>query len=158
MNDETVSFKSLIHEEFIHLDMHASNIDEVFDKFGEILQEKGYVCDTYQDELKKREYQYPTGLQTKYGNVAIPHTDAKFVNKPYIAIIRLQEPVLFKRMDDPSQTLNVKIVINLGFNKNESHMQFLQKIMQILNHKESAKILYEASNPIDICKILESNT
>ena len=69
----------MIEKELIFLDFFANDYNDFFDKISDILYEKGYVKETFKNAIKKREEEFPTGLQVESLGIAIPHTDSLHV-------------------------------------------------------------------------------
>ena len=55
----------------------------------------GKVTDEFEVNVKKREDNFPTGIQLEDFAVAIPHTDAEYVKEEFIAVAVFKEPVKF---------------------------------------------------------------
>ena len=103
------------------------------------LFEKGIVKESYIDAVVKREEKFPTGLQGERGiNVAIPHADVQHVNKEALVIIRPAKGkhLLFKRMDEPSQTIPINLVLLLVVMTNEGYVKFLSELVSLINDEE----------------------
>lgn len=108
MVTETEKFVSEI---FVALDVTKENLQDLYQSVGQELAGKGMVVPDYGQQLQEREAGFPTGLVTKFGNVAIPHTDAKYVKEPFVYAIRLTAEVVTRRMDQP----DTEIPVNLFF-------------------------------------------
>ena len=92
---------------------NAGNSDALFEEVYGLLYSEGYVKKEFLAEVKKRERNYPTGLQMGNNNIALPHVDACYVQKNALVICKLKRPIKFKRMDENSQEIEVKIVFFL---------------------------------------------
>lgn len=90
--------RPLLHEDLAFVNYEAKNREGLLRDLAGILIKKGYVKDSYGDEILTREKLFPTGLATQGVKVAIPHTDAKYVNVPAILIAKLKHPIVFKAM------------------------------------------------------------
>ncbi|MGZ7153780.1 PTS sugar transporter subunit IIA, partial [Streptococcus pyogenes] len=55
--------------------------------------------------LLDRESHFPTGLKTKFLNIALPHTDPEVIKKPFIYIVRIDNPITMLQMGDNSEML-----------------------------------------------------
>ncbi len=62
------------------------------------LHAAGHVRASYKEALLAREERFPTGLPTQVMAVAIPHTDVEHVERSFISVARLAEPVAFHEM------------------------------------------------------------
>ena len=50
------------------------------------LEKMGYVNENYLNGLIAREREFPTGLITKYLNIALPHSECEYVEKPFVLL------------------------------------------------------------------------
>ena len=99
--------------ELFVIEGEAENWQEALRLTADRLQQEGCVKDDFYECCKKREEEYPTGL-TENCPVAIPHTTKDHVIKQAICALRLRHPVMFQRMDDPDEQVEVKYVLNLA--------------------------------------------
>lgn len=129
------------------MDVTKKNLIELYQDVGQELFERGFVTADYGKQLCMREKDFPTGLVTKFGNVAIPHTDAKYVKKPFIYAIRLIEDVETYRMDQPEIAIPVKLLFVLGFTKSEDQLVLLTKMMQTLNNETISNQFKQVDSP-----------
>ena len=121
--------KEIIMRELTVLDLEVSGCMDVFDAMAPKFVELGYVKDTYLDSIKKRESEYPTALPVEPYPIAIPHTAAEHILKPFVAPLRLKNPVTWGQMSDPDETHEVKFVFMLGFKDPGEHVDLLQILM-----------------------------
>ncbi|VJH02042.1 phosphoenolpyruvate-dependent sugar phosphotransferase system [Streptococcus pneumoniae] len=68
-------YKMMLQPDLIRLDCSVSKHTELFQMVGKELEEKGYVTNQYLEALLEREQRFPTGLKTRFLNIALPHTD-----------------------------------------------------------------------------------
>lgn len=118
----------MFHPMLVDLSLEASTEEEVFEKIGERLKELGYVNEGYLDGIKQREQRFPTGLITQYLNIALPHSDPEFVEKPFIYIVRLTEDVECRQMGD-NREMNIKNLFFLGIKEGREQVGLLQSFM-----------------------------
>lgn len=97
------------------------------------LYKKGYVKSTFEQHCIEREKNFPTGLNTELP-IAIPHTEAEFVNESSICFLRLLKPVPFMSMEDPSEFINVQYVLNLAISEGKKQVSLLAKIIEIFQN------------------------
>lgn len=136
--------KETVKRELVLLDLEARNCDDVFEKMNERLLGMGYVSEKYLPSIRAREAQYPTALPTKPDSIAIPHTEADAIIKPFIAPVRLKSVIPWRDMSDPSHDLNVKLVFFLGFNEAGAHIELLQILMNNFSCSGWIETLYKA--------------
>ena len=144
MMGEESQVREHLKKELIFPNQKFATTDDLFTSIANQAENLGYVNDQFLVKIKKREAQFPTGLQLAEQGVAIPHTDADTIKKEFIAVIT-NSNTQFKRMDDPSQTVTANAVFVLGLNQPHAQLQLLQSLMalfqdnEFLNQVESAK-------------------
>lgn len=118
-----------------------------------VLQEKGYVKETYQESILNREKMHPTGLMVEdLINIAIPHTDVEHVLKPSMVVVKhSSDSFKFYRMDDPEIEIPVDVVFLLVVKESEGYVNFLAALTNLFQDAEFIELL--ASNtPDKICE------
>lgn len=145
---------NLFTKDLILLDYEANSKEEVLKHMTNILEEKGYVKDTFYENLIKREGVYPTGLKANDIEIAIPHTDSIHVKKGAIFFARLKNPVIFKEMGTGENDVNVKLIFMLLINNPKTQVNTLSNLMGIFSQKERLEILNTSNNLDEIYKNL----
>lgn len=140
--------------ENIYLDVSVKNTKELFEKMNEIFLDKAYVKEGYLESLIKREENYPTGLQFNGYQVAIPHTDPKFINEEKIVFVRLKEDIKFGEMGSDSGYVDVKVVLMLLINKGEKQVDILLNLMKLFENKDNYLLLEKSENKEEILNLL----
>lgn len=98
---------------------------------GQALESAGYTDEKYLDYCLNRESQFPTGLLLKQDKgVAIPHGDSELVKESAISMLRLNQAVPFKRMDDSQASVEAKLVFHLALADGNSHLGLLKSLMR----------------------------
>ncbi|HII4415057.1 TPA: PTS sugar transporter subunit IIA [Clostridium perfringens] len=143
----------MIEKELIFLDFFANDYNDFFDKISDILYEKGYVKETFKNAIKKREEEFPTGLQVESLGIAIPHTYSLHVNKPGIVFVRFDKSIVFKSMDG-NGTVNVEMAFVLLVTDKNKQVPLLQKLMGLVVNNEVMNNLKIDKNE-NIIRILE---
>jgi PTS system galactitol-specific IIA component len=105
---------SMTHKSLTIVDLVCKDKVEVIEYLADLLFKAGYVKDSYVSNVLAREAIMPTGLLTKAGGVAIPHTDSEHVNRSAMAIGLLKNPVFFKNMAAPTEDVEVRLVFLLA--------------------------------------------
>ena len=72
-----------ISEDTIFLDVVAKNQQEALTFLANQLVRQGAVKASYPEAIVQREVEFPTGLQTKDGGIALPHTDPVRCTPPF---------------------------------------------------------------------------
>lgn len=129
---------SLFREDWVDLNQKADNILELFESVNKDLLSKGLVNDGYLMGVTEREKIFPTGLITQYLNISLPHSDTKYIEKPFVYIVRLDNPVIVKQMGD-SQEMEVKDLFFLGIKNPREQVGLLSKIMELFMNENFVK-------------------
>lgn len=122
----------LIDKDLIILNFKANHYSEVFKELGNIMINKGFANANYIDGLLEREASFPTGIQTETIGIALPHTDASFVNESKIGLLKLEKPLKFGMMGGEGEDVEVKIVFLLGCSEGNQHLQALQNVIELI--------------------------
>lgn len=122
--------QEMFFRELAQLDLPIHNQTELFQKMAKMLYEKGFVKDTYLESLLAREKKYPTALPVEPYPVAIPHTDTEHIIRPFIAPVRLKEPVEWREMANNDAVHQVRFIFMLGFLKSDEHVELLQALVE----------------------------
>ena len=138
--------------------------EDVFTDVANRLLLKGYVAPAFLENIIEREKSYPTGMDMsvvdpELPSFAVPHTEVEFVNTRRIVPVKLQTPVEWHSMIDPSQTFNVSFLFMILNDSKEAQVGILAKIMDFVNSLgvESAKKLFSMTDPHQIYEFLDAN-
>ena len=133
-------------KELVFYDLSVADKGEFFTILSQKACSLGKVTDEFEVNVKKREDNFPTGIQLEDFAVAIPHTDAEYVKEEFIAVAVFKEPVKFSSMEDASAILDVRAAFMLGLNQPHSQLEVLTELMGIFQNKETmAKIINSSS-------------
>ncbi len=146
---------SLLKEELIYTNMEPNSSDELFNMLSVDLLKKGYINPTWLEAIEKREKTYPTGLEFETVGIAIPHTDPIHIKKPYIALLRLQKPVVFEFMAGGGDPVEAEFVINLGIQHQEDQVEILQKLMGVFANEQYVAELRNAPDEHELYGLLD---
>ncbi len=141
-----MQLKEYFKKELVFHDLSVSDKGEFFTILSQKACSLGKVTDEFEVNVKKREDNFPTGIQLEDFAVAIPHTDAEYVKEEFIAVAVFKEPVKFSSMEDASAILDVRAAFMLGLNQPHSQLEVLTELMGIFQDKERmAKIINSSS-------------
>ena len=149
-----MNFENMLREDLIFTQKHFESKEDAILFLAEQLKEKEYIYKTFANAVVEREEKYPTGLYLGKINVAIPHTDTKHVKQSGVAILTLDKPVIFNKMDDPSQTIPVLIIFLLAVSEPNEYVQFLSKLVGNFSKEEVVKRIYEETDTAKSTEIL----
>ncbi len=127
---------------------------EVLQKLSQLLKEMKYTNEDFQEGVEKREKEFPTGLVTPGGNVAIPHTDPEHVKKPAIAVASLKKPVDFFRMDKQDEKIPVRTVFMLAVSKKENQVKLIKRLSTSFKESNLIAELESAQDKEEIFSLL----
>lgn len=141
-----MQLKEYLKKELVFYDLSVADKGEFFTILSQKACSLGKVTDEFEVNVKKREDNFPTGIQLEDFAVAIPHTDAEYVKEEFIAVAVFKEPVKFSSMEDASAILDVRAAFMLGLNQPHSQLEVLTELMGIFQNKETmAKIINSSS-------------
>lgn len=127
----------------------ADSKESIISDLAALLEGQDLVHASYLDAVLAREKTMPTGLVTKIGGIAIPHTDSEHVKRSAIAIARLQAPVKFHNMAIPIEQVDVNIVFLLAIAQKEQVNPFLGRMAELLQNEPAFRKLLEIENVRD---------
>jgi len=137
MSESVVNETSLTNQKNIFVDLEVADFPELINRIAQPLIEDQDVVAEYPLQVIKREAGFPTGLPTEPIGVAIPHTDAKYVNNNRVTIATLKNPIKMEvmgGMDD--EKIDVSIVFLLALGQSNKQLNILKKLMGILPDAE----------------------
>lgn len=120
----------MLDEKYIFLDVKATNKDQLL----RFIADKAYEYDICNDreglleDLKKREAEFPTGLQDGF---AIPHARSGHVKKAAILYLRTNESIEWGTMDDKKVNYLFSLLVPKQ-NEGNLHLQMISKLATCL--------------------------
>lgn len=135
------------------VDVDATNPEAVIRLLAARLEALGAVAPSYADAVVAREATMPTGLPLcEDFAVAVPHTDPAHVLKPAIALATLRHAVPFRSMEDPDETLPVRLVFALALKDKNEQIDMLRRIASMLQDEPRLRRVAAAG---DVEQVLE---
>jgi PTS system galactitol-specific IIA component len=119
-----------------YTELTSGTVDGVLRELGQYAIDRGYASEGYVEAILDREADFPTGLSvpTASFDIAIPHTDPEHVTEPAVVLGLPEEPVPFRNMDDPEQTVEAGVVMLLLAQENEGYTSFLSSLADLFQH------------------------
>lgn len=139
-------FEEMVKEELIFVQKNFKENLDVIKFLSEELREKGFVKESFCGAVIERENKFPTGLYLGKINVAIPHADIKYVNKPGMAVATLQKPISFRKIDDPTLSIPVHIVFLLAIVDPNEYVKFLSSLTRSFSDKSFISLIYSMND------------
>jgi PTS system galactitol-specific IIA component len=125
-----------VNKSMVMMNIEANDCHEVIMLLADALHQQGYVTEDYGSQTCIREELHPTGLPTKPFCIAFPHADCDGVIESALGVALLKEPVGFKNMADPDETLQVEIVIMLANANPAEQIQVLRNLALLFGDGE----------------------
>ncbi|OJG64931.1 hypothetical protein RV09_GL001349 [Enterococcus moraviensis] len=124
----------MFQPDLIDLQVTVQDEEELFELIAKRLYQAGYVNEGYLDGIKSREIGFPTGLITEYLNIALPHSDTEYIERPFIYIARTTNPIKVKQMGD-NQEMEVRDLFFLGIKDPSKQVGLLQELMVLFQNE-----------------------
>lgn len=145
---------SYFDESFVFINCKVKDDKDLISKLSNELYKKNIVKKEFEEQVLKRESIYPTGLECGTINVAIPHTDSEFVNEGRIAVAVLENPIKFKKMDNPDEEVEVSIVLMLAVSEQKAQIGLLQQIFALIQNQEQLKKIINSDDKFEVIKLI----
>ncbi len=138
----------LFKPELVFFDFEATDRFDLFKKLEQNLDAQGYIKDTWYEGITTREKNYPTGLAFETISVALPHVDPEHLKKPYIAVIKPKEPVMFEGMAGLGGDVPAQLIVNLGLTAHEEgQVAVLQALMNVFLDADAVAEIMAQTTP-----------
>jgi PTS system galactitol-specific IIA component len=149
-----MNLADILDRRFIVCNLNARSSEEAIRVLARKLYEEGFVKESFEEAVLKRESEMPTGLPIGEINAAIPHADIEHVLKPALAVATLASPLPFRIMVEPDNTIDVRIIFLLALNEPHAQIKMLQTIATALQDPLLLQELVKAHSAEDIYRIL----
>ncbi len=146
----------LFDKQLIFFDAEVANQTKVLSSLADQLIASGVVKPEFKAGVLQREAEFPTGLKTEVGGVAIPHTDADKVNRAQVAFMRLKTPVIFHQMGDNAE-IPVKLIFMLALKNAKDQPKMLATLMGLFRDPKALTQLETVTEAPDFLKIMKQN-
>ncbi|HHK9389198.1 TPA: PTS sugar transporter subunit IIA [Escherichia coli] len=127
------------------------NYDAVLEHIFNTHRTTNTVKESWLNAMRKREAEYPTGIELEGYSIAIPHCDSEHANQPSIYIIRLPDAIPVNRADEDG-ILWVRLVVNLIVTDPADQLRLLKPLFNHLQNEEFYQNLLTL--PVDDAKAL----
>lgn len=139
-----------------------NNQYETIKKVYEQLRDLDYVKGDFLSNIIKRENDFPTGIDTSnldkdLPNIALPHTEGKFVNTTLIVPVKLARSITFHNMVRPSEKLPVSFLFMLLDDSSDGQARLQAKVVDFLAHTQGRQLstLFNLNSPEAIYEFLK---
>ncbi|GAB6099185.1 PTS sugar transporter subunit IIA [Halanaerocella petrolearia] len=147
----------IVDSDLVKINPQVQTKEEVICSLSNLLLKKGIIKESFYEAVIKREEEFPTGLQGKYINFAIPHTESRHVNESAIAVATLENGVKFNGMEDSKKEYEVEVIFLLSVKDRSKQTTILQNLLQLMQDEEKIKLLLTAKDDTEIVNLLENN-
>ena len=151
-----MSYKDMFDANWVDLNIKAATEEEAFVLVSAKLMEAGVVNSCYLKGITERERNIPTGLITQHLNIALPHSDPEYVNKPFVFVARLTDEVVCRQMGD-SQEMPVKDLFFLGIKNGKEQVGLLQAFMNLFMDKKFVDQYRSTVSTKDVYQLFVNN-
>lgn len=150
--------EDILSEKIVLVDLEVKTKEEALIAVSDELLKKDLVTEDFLKNLLLREEKYPTGLSLSSNyNVAIPHTDAGYVKRNQIALVRLKTPVIFEQMADKEKKVPVSFIVVLALKEPHKQLTHLQDLMMLFSDNEKMTVLSNLTNKEKILAFFKEN-
>lgn len=77
--------------------------------------------------------------------VAIPHAASNEVYETAVCVLKLKEPIQFKRMDDSKEQVQTRLIFNLAVKDHNAHVDFLKNMIAFVMDENRVQKCMELS-------------
>lgn len=137
---------SIIDKRHVMVGLNAETSEEVIRTVGQMFRDTDCVKDTFIDAVIEREKVYPTGMNLKYNAIAMPHTFPKHVNRPGIALAKLDKPVTFMHMGSTGEEVHAEMIFMMAITNPEEQIKNLKKVMMVFMDETIVKKFRDAKD------------
>jgi PTS system galactitol-specific IIA component len=157
MGSGVLQFKDLVKEDLILSGITYLDKEEALREMAGMLVEKGYCRPPFIDAILARERAHPSALPMPGHKIAIPHTDATYVNRSALLFARLEKPVEFRSMGDPNETLEVSMISMFALKEKKLIGDLLETLITVYQDEAVLNAIYDAPDSIEIYRILQKH-
>ena len=148
--DEIISsniFEEVFHRELVLCDLYAKDKKDAISKICNLMMEKGYVSEGFEEKVLERENKTPTSIGSQ---IPIPHVFKDSVKKAAIAAVRLKYPVLWCGEDK----VKIILLMALDINSKNKMKKLLQKLYTFIDNPEKQIHLLDVENSEEMFQVL----
>ena len=142
--------KLVLNTDLIRIFSEPISKEDAMKSLASLLEERGFVKNTFSKAVLDREIVFPTGLPTQPYGIAIPHTDSEHVNRGAIAVGILRFPVAFQEMGDLDSLVDVSIISMLAIDDPKLVIPTLRKLAGAFQDTEFLNGLKFAESPDNV--------
>lgn len=130
-----MSASEMFYSNLVNLEMNENATKDLFDSIAAKLESIKFVNRGYKEGLKVREQEFPTGLKTEFLDIALPHSDTKYIKRPFIFVVKNKKSLEMKQMGD-NQEMKVNYFFFLGIKDPTKQVKLLQLLMKLFQDEQ----------------------
>lgn len=134
--------------------LDAPDADALFTEVAQALRERGWVAPTFLEALRKREREFPTGLDFGRFHAALPHVDPEHVHTSALVVAVNRRPVTFQAMDNPARALSCRLAVFPMLRDATKQVPFLVAATGSLQQPGFYEQLSSAEDPEQVAALL----
>ena len=138
----------------IVLKVNKTNREDVLTDLANAAVDAGYAKDGFCSAIIEREAKYPTGLHTPEIEVAVPHADAEWTNKPSLTIGILESPVIFEPMGGEGGDVQAELIFMLTIEDPAEHVDFLRAFSSLMEVPQVLIDFRNSGDPQPLTKVI----
>lgn len=150
-----MDYADLFREDLAQLNATFRDKKELFGTIYRELLDKKLVKDTFLKAIENREEDYPTGLQFENLSIAIPHTDVKHIEQPFVYVCTLENTIPFIQMGTSDTVVEAEAILVLGIKEPKEQVGMLSRLMEIFSNKEFTRNFKNVASEKDIIALLK---
>jgi PTS system galactitol-specific IIA component len=151
---QQLQFKDLVREDLILSDVEFADREAALTRMATILVDKGFCKKPFVQAILERERSHPSALPMPGHKIAIPHTDATYVNTSALVFAQLKKPVEFQSMGDPNETLHVSMISMFALKEKKQIGDLLETLITVYQDDSVLEAISNAENSTAIFQIL----
>ncbi len=139
---------NIIDKENIQLNVDATGWEDSLRKSGQLLVNSGYIKPEYIDATIENVKEFGPYIVLAPG-IALSHSaPGDYILKNGLSLITLSKPINFNSDNDP-----VEIVVTLAASDEESHVEKLTALFEVLSDEDKYKKVIQAKGSDDILNL-----
>ncbi|MFO8065212.1 MAG: PTS sugar transporter subunit IIA [Spirochaetia bacterium] len=153
----SLRFTDLVRQDLILDNVAYDTKEQALEAMAGILVERQFCREPFIQAVLDREREHPSGLPMPGRKIAIPHTDATHVDHSALLFARLRNPVEFRSMGAPDETLQVSMISMFALKDKKAIGDLLETLITVYQDEAVLNEISEASDTAQIYRILKQN-
>lgn len=130
-----MDYKEMLKPELVFLNVDEKDRKGLYKNIASKLLKLGYVKESYEEALNKREDEFPTGVVSEHISIALPHANPENINKPFVCVVTTKTPIEILQMGYNTKE-NADTFFFLGIQHSNDQLTLLQKFMSLIQNRD----------------------